>query len=589
MNPNIMLESYINHYKSIDSPGFAVLITGAWGTGKTYQINRIIPSNERYYISLFGLQSIEAVQSSIFMAMHPIKNKTRRMFSTLGDTGFEIAGLSVNLNGLTSGIANAIIRNDVKKDKIIVLDDLERCNLEPSVLMGVINLYIEHHGCRVIVLANIEKLDEKIKESNEKVFGKIIKVEPDLMNAFNSFLPNIAGDENLKRFKNAILEAFKESGCESLRVLKQTTNDCARLYNLLDRKHKDVKEAIDEIIYFFSCLNIAAKINSINKEDLLNRADVLNRAKFAAASDSDLSNKDIVVLQKKHKKKILGSSMLNDNTLSDMIFDGYYDRISIIDQINKSYYFMKTEDAAPWQILYNFDQLSDELVAKASKKVLQDITERSIDNIGVMLHMFHFYFLMSLNGEINISLDEVEKECKNYIDDLLASTRLLERDYRNSNIYEYSRSYAGCSYWRLPEFGEHIDRVKEYLAEKRELSLKNKYKEFAKKIFNYMHNDIELFNKAITIRFDGAGEYAVIDIFSSIKPVDFVSQWLSAPRENWHQISNSLSSRYSSGLLTDQLKNEQDWAKKVIAELKARALNYSGFERMRIERLSFDI
>jgi len=45
------LESYLDYYKSLSNPGYAVLITGAWGVGKTYQVKDALKANEFYYIS----------------------------------------------------------------------------------------------------------------------------------------------------------------------------------------------------------------------------------------------------------------------------------------------------------------------------------------------------------------------------------------------------------------------------------------------------------------------------------------------------------------------------------------------------------
>ncbi|MEO1603432.1 MAG: P-loop NTPase fold protein, partial [Pseudomonadota bacterium] len=49
------LEEYLAHYQTLENPGYAVLVTGEWGSGKTHQIKQVIPDAERYYVSLFGI------------------------------------------------------------------------------------------------------------------------------------------------------------------------------------------------------------------------------------------------------------------------------------------------------------------------------------------------------------------------------------------------------------------------------------------------------------------------------------------------------------------------------------------------------
>ena len=65
------LEDYLAYYKGCNAPGYAVLVTGEWGTGKTYQVKEALAEEERYYVSLFGLQSPHDVHSAVFAAMDP--------------------------------------------------------------------------------------------------------------------------------------------------------------------------------------------------------------------------------------------------------------------------------------------------------------------------------------------------------------------------------------------------------------------------------------------------------------------------------------------------------------------------------------
>jgi hypothetical protein len=60
------LEDYLGHYLSLDKPGYAVLVTDEWGAGKTYQVKGLIPQADRYYVSLFGVQTVEQIHAEVF-------------------------------------------------------------------------------------------------------------------------------------------------------------------------------------------------------------------------------------------------------------------------------------------------------------------------------------------------------------------------------------------------------------------------------------------------------------------------------------------------------------------------------------------
>lgn len=74
-NVNAHLENYLNYYQTLEAPRFAVLITGEWGTGKTYLVRKLLPSEgdeaKAIYVSLFGLKTAEDVVAAIHAEMHP--------------------------------------------------------------------------------------------------------------------------------------------------------------------------------------------------------------------------------------------------------------------------------------------------------------------------------------------------------------------------------------------------------------------------------------------------------------------------------------------------------------------------------------
>ena len=73
--PKTHLESYLEYYLSLESPGFAVLVKGPWGTGKTFQVKKFIPEAKRYYVSLFGVDSIEQLHKEVYAAAFPMQEK----------------------------------------------------------------------------------------------------------------------------------------------------------------------------------------------------------------------------------------------------------------------------------------------------------------------------------------------------------------------------------------------------------------------------------------------------------------------------------------------------------------------------------
>ncbi|MEG1691254.1 MAG: P-loop NTPase fold protein, partial [Hafnia sp.] len=156
------LAKILKAYRLKKKPGYALLITGEWGVGKTYQVTKKYLLKESiYYISLFGLKTAEEIHSSVFAAMHPLQSFIKKGADSLKDTGIEAPGLSLNLGGIAPTLASALLKSECKKDRIIIFDDFERCTVPIQERLGAINIYVEHEECQVIVISNEEKINQQ--------------------------------------------------------------------------------------------------------------------------------------------------------------------------------------------------------------------------------------------------------------------------------------------------------------------------------------------------------------------------------------------------------------------------------------------
>ena len=219
------LVSYLNYYRSLVAPGFAVLITGAWGSGKTYQVTSAIPKEEQCYVSLFGVKHVSEAYGIVFAKMFPEDARRKSLADWLKSKSVGLAGFSFPAGDMLSAIFTATVRDKVDNTKTIIFDDLERSELKLNESLSVVSRYVEHLGCRVIAIAHDAKLEEEFSNLKEKVFGQTIRVQPNTIDALNTFVDGYTGDD--KKFVDAaskdFLEIYAESGCESLRADPRTS------------------------------------------------------------------------------------------------------------------------------------------------------------------------------------------------------------------------------------------------------------------------------------------------------------------------------------------------------------------------------
>jgi hypothetical protein len=145
--PNAHLADYIKYYKSLKEPGFAVLVTGEWGTGKTYLMKQLLPwdrdDKQSYYVSLFGLKSTADVDAALFTEAHPTLSLVQKGVKEVGEAGRGLSGFSFGIGGALPGVANLIstlMRKEIDTSRPIIFDDLERSSMgTPQEVLGVIN------------------------------------------------------------------------------------------------------------------------------------------------------------------------------------------------------------------------------------------------------------------------------------------------------------------------------------------------------------------------------------------------------------------------------------------------------------------
>lgn len=70
------LNKYIKHYLEKDKTHTAVMLTGEWGSGKTYYVENVLApflqedgKNRCVVISLYGLETISDISKSIYMEL----------------------------------------------------------------------------------------------------------------------------------------------------------------------------------------------------------------------------------------------------------------------------------------------------------------------------------------------------------------------------------------------------------------------------------------------------------------------------------------------------------------------------------------
>ena len=182
----------------------AIVLKGAWGTGKTFLWNRVVQQKKekfakpKYsYVSLFGINSLADLKRQIFESS---------VDKGTADTPITFDGLVNNLDVLKSKATSAVkkvsshtadlvstvlkglgptidsVQFAMVSETLICIDDFERkgSSLNDRDVLGLISQLVEKRNCRVILILNDKTLDKKAEffSFNEKVFDYEITFSP---------------------------------------------------------------------------------------------------------------------------------------------------------------------------------------------------------------------------------------------------------------------------------------------------------------------------------------------------------------------------------------------------------------------------
>lgn len=235
------LNNYIKHYLEEDKTHTAIMLTGEWGSGKTYyienQLTKFLQNDKKnrcIIISLYGLENIADISKGIYLES---RMKALTKDSEVLATGKFIAKtvlkgavgmLGIDVNMSEDNLQNLYSSVDLN-GKLLILEDLERSNIEIVKLLGYINNLVERDGVKVLLVANENEILNKQPET----------VSYNLEDLASLFLENNTKEDK----ENSVPEDVQVQ--KYLRIKEKTISDTIYF-------ESDYCEAVKNIIGIFS-------------------------------------------------------------------------------------------------------------------------------------------------------------------------------------------------------------------------------------------------------------------------------------------------------------------------------------------------
>lgn len=309
----------------------ALMISGSWGSGKTYFINYTLKDKLvkqglfPVMISLFGLSTLDGLEKCIaetFLQeygeekLNPASEKEKGAMSriskwliekkiskktedirSIGDM-IPFIGQYLDVSRMVDAYTSLCLRR-LPIDKIVlILDDLERAvkTIKPHLLLGVINDLSEAKGYKVIVIANDSYFNQGSKsylDFKEKVIERTLLFPQDVITIYKELIKQYGPEyENLMNDSKFISiidpeanvnksSADLQENLSNIRILKFSITLFSKIYNAFTETtnaypgNQDLKEFL---------LSLWALTVGLSIEYKRNRLTYLDRDAYIAAS-----------------------------------------------------------------------------------------------------------------------------------------------------------------------------------------------------------------------------------------------------------------------------------------------------------------
>ncbi len=412
------IEEEIKRYISCKETIGALLLTGKWGSGKTYIIREIaqeINKDKEYavvIISLFGLENTEELNRRVKESILNIKlnkdigvSSKQRLSQIKNFTSIlsEYSNIAKGINAALSINLYDFIRIDntvecyydniiVKKSLILVIDDFERPKIDTVVLLGALNEYTENRGIKTILIADEEKIENiEYSDFKEKLIYHTIKLQP----LYSTIIGNIISKycetaEGYSKFlhenRTVIERVFSESKLENIRSLKSMLIHFERVYSCW-LESNIVPDKMTNVLYTFGATLFEYRAGNYKKSEY-----------GFLFSESELQD----------KYGRFGENASQLLSLQNWITTGLWDNKSFIDEIKSKYGIKRISEDMQF-LLYNFWDLSSITISKG----LPIVTERayqgdlSCDELISLLQKVRAMNEYGINLEIDLDYNKM--------------------------------------------------------------------------------------------------------------------------------------------------------------------------------------
>ena len=492
-------------------------------------------------------------------------NKTTTMFRKFNSSVNYFSKILAQLTQHSFGIK--LDKSDIPgfteeiKKKILIFDDLERCQIPIKEVMGWINTYVEHNGQRVIILADESKIKKGTvyKNIKEKLIGQTFEINACGEKAFDNFVSFLEmGDaqKTIKKEKETVLKIFHLFGENNLRLLKKALFDFERFYKLIPENFKKNDDFVVYILRELLVLSISIGLNKIQPENISKDAllDIIKEGgdEFDDNQKSYFSTLEYIIPSSICWQDFFEKGLVRDSK-------------TMTDSIQNSSFFYEEAKREDWVKLWHYIELQDSEFENLRASVWNQFKKNKYTSPGIIKHIIGIFLKLSQIGLFNESQDYIVSTAGEVIK-FLERDNSLEIDSEEHRTISVNMPTYGLGYMKRDT--EEFKEIHELLLSAQDNVEMNTIKSNAKtELLKLLKEDPGSFACAITDSFRTDSEYKDKPVFQEdiICTDSFLKTMIDFEPQLQLYIAGSFQSRYT--LYREGLQIEINWISEIIKKL----------------------
>jgi hypothetical protein len=581
LQSNQHIHSFLRYYFALPvAPHYAVMIKGPWGSGKTHLIKSIVETAAMkvLYVSLNGVSSTKEIEAEFFRQLHPVlSNPKVKLLGKLVqgalkvNLNFDSHGDAKNDGSFQAGVPDLDLSKyaDSPERLLLVFDDLERCHLPVSQILGYINYFVEHSDCKVLVLADedwIIRSDTVQKDTvndyakvREKVIGKTLEVELDTRAAIANFTGAVTNQHAKKAISENlefIEEIFVASSYKNLRHLRQALLDYSRIVDDIQVQtyKKDMLRSLLGTLIMYS---LETRSGTLDPQDIGN----LHKIALFHAVKKEEGPSLTQVFETRYFKLGIMDSFIPEPHWRYFFTNGAFPSGSVNEHVHRSEYYAQPAERPLWLRLQEMYRSDDEPLKAALQDADAIHRAAKISSIAELLNITGSLLALSTHGIYEVPRSVIVENAKKCIAELRNQSAFNSQ--RRFKDYDHDATFG---YMHHSRDTDEYKEVIEYLIKSRSDAEIEAYPVEASELLALLGADTDEFIRLLNLEADQEPGYLSRPVLKYADLTVFVEQLRSLKASAMMKLSKGFKERYK--FSPSELAEEELWLEECIKKIE---------------------